>query len=33
MAWTNRISDLLFAMALSLNRSSGFRETSPDYSV
>jgi cob(I)alamin adenosyltransferase len=33
LRWTNRLSDLLFAMALSLNRSLGFVETSPDYSV
>jgi cob(I)alamin adenosyltransferase len=31
--WINRVSDLLFAMALSLNRSSGFSETSPDYTI
>ena len=33
LRWTNRISDLLFAMALSLNRSDGFAETPPDYSI
>jgi cob(I)alamin adenosyltransferase len=33
LRWINRLSDLLFAMALSLNRSDGFRETSPDYTV
>ncbi|MCI4360664.1 MAG: cob(I)yrinic acid a,c-diamide adenosyltransferase [Thermoplasmata archaeon] len=33
LRWTNRLSDLLFAMALSLNRSMGFVETSPDYST
>jgi len=33
LRWINRVSDLLFAMALSLNRSSGFSETSPDYTV
>jgi cob(I)alamin adenosyltransferase len=31
--WINRVSDLLFAMALSLNRTTGFSETSPDYST
>jgi cob(I)alamin adenosyltransferase len=33
LRWINRLSDLLFAMALSLNRSLGFGETPPDYSV
>jgi cob(I)alamin adenosyltransferase len=33
LRWSNRVSDLLFAMALSLNRSMGFAETSPDYTV
>ena len=31
--WVNRLSDLLFAMALSLNRSDGFREAVPDSEV
>jgi len=33
LRWINRLSDLLFAMALSLNRSMGFTETRPDYTV
>jgi cob(I)alamin adenosyltransferase len=33
LRWINRLSDLLFAMALSLNRSQGFGETPPDYTV
>jgi cob(I)alamin adenosyltransferase len=33
LKWTNRLSDLLFAMALSLNRSEGFAESSPDYTT
>jgi cob(I)alamin adenosyltransferase len=31
--WANRLSGLLFALALSVNRSEGFVETPPDYSV
>jgi cob(I)alamin adenosyltransferase len=31
--WANRMSGLLFAMALSVNRSEGFAETPPDYSI
>ena len=33
LRWINRMSDLLFAMALSLNRSTDFRETRPDYTI
>ena len=31
--WLNRVSDLLFALALSVNRHEGFAETAPDYST
>lgn len=33
LAWTNRLSDLLFALALSANRSAGVAEVRPDYTV
>ncbi|MCI4346984.1 MAG: cob(I)yrinic acid a,c-diamide adenosyltransferase [Thermoplasmata archaeon] len=33
LQWINRLSDLLFALALSVNRHEGFRETAPDYTV
>ncbi len=33
LAWANRLSDLLFALALYANRSSGAAEIRPDYSV
>ena len=33
LRWTNRVSDLLFALALALNRTQGEREIPPDYSV
>ena len=33
LKWLNRLSDLLFALALSVNRSDGFRELAPDYTV
>ena len=33
LVWANRLSDLLFALALSVNRAQGFREVPPDYSV
>jgi cob(I)alamin adenosyltransferase len=33
LQWVNRLSDLLFALALSVNRHEGFREIPPDYSV
>jgi len=33
LQWTNRLSDLLFALALSVNRHEGFREIAPDYTV
>ncbi|MCI4369205.1 MAG: cob(I)yrinic acid a,c-diamide adenosyltransferase [Thermoplasmata archaeon] len=33
LIWANRLSDLLFALALSANRSEGFVETPPDYAV
>ncbi len=32
LRWTNRMSDLLFAVALSVNRADGVREIPPDYS-
>jgi len=33
LSWTNRLSGLLFALALATNRALGVRETAPDYSV
>ncbi|MCI4355372.1 MAG: hypothetical protein L3K06_08425, partial [Thermoplasmata archaeon] len=33
LRWTNRLSDLLFALALSVNRAQGEREIAPDYTV
>jgi cob(I)alamin adenosyltransferase len=33
LQWANRLSDLLFAVALVVNRTAGFGEVSPDYSV
>ncbi len=33
LTWANRLSDLLFALALWANRSAGAAETPPDYSV
>lgn len=33
LVWSNRMSDLLFALALSINRSRGFVELPPDYAV
>ena len=33
LAWSNRLGDLLFALALAVNRFQGFTETPPDYSV
>jgi cob(I)alamin adenosyltransferase len=33
MQWLNRLSDLLFALALTVNRTQGIREIAPDYSV
>ncbi|MCI4346358.1 MAG: cob(I)yrinic acid a,c-diamide adenosyltransferase [Thermoplasmata archaeon] len=33
LAWTNRLSDLLFALALAINRELEFVELPPDYSV
>jgi cob(I)alamin adenosyltransferase len=33
LQWSNRLSDLLFALALSINRAEGVKEISPDYSV
>jgi cob(I)alamin adenosyltransferase len=33
LRWLNRMSDLLFALALSVNRADGFAEVAPDYSV
>jgi cob(I)alamin adenosyltransferase len=32
LQWTNRLSDLLFALALSVNAAAGVDETAPDYS-
>ena len=31
--WANRLSGLLFALALLLNRSAGVAETAPDYTT
>jgi cob(I)alamin adenosyltransferase len=33
LQWANRLSSLLFALALVVNRSRGFAEIPPDYSV
>lgn len=33
LRWANRLSDLLFAMALAANAALGVPETAPDYSV
>ncbi|EQD35054.1 ATP/cobalamin adenosyltransferase, partial [mine drainage metagenome] len=33
LRWTNRMSDLLFAMALAANAALGVAERAPDYSV
>ncbi|MCI4318838.1 MAG: cob(I)yrinic acid a,c-diamide adenosyltransferase [Thermoplasmata archaeon] len=33
LQWANRLSDLLFAMALSVNHELGVAEVPPDYSV
>jgi cob(I)alamin adenosyltransferase len=33
LKWANRLSDLLFAMALSVNRADRFEEIVPDYTV
>jgi len=33
LAWTNRLSDLLFAAALATNHALGVAEVPPDYSV
>ncbi len=33
LQWANRLSDLLFALALSVNRREGHREIAPDYAV
>ena len=33
LAWANRISDLLFALALATNAALGVSETPPDYSA
>ncbi len=33
LQWTNRLSDLLFAMALAANHALGVAETAPDYST
>jgi len=33
LSWTNRLSGLLFALALATNRALGVTETPPDYSV
>jgi cob(I)alamin adenosyltransferase len=33
LQWANRMSDLLFAVALVVNRSAGFAEISPDYTI
>jgi ATP:cob(I)alamin adenosyltransferase len=33
LQWANRLSDLLFALALATNRALGVAETPPDYSV
>jgi cob(I)alamin adenosyltransferase len=33
LQWTNRVSDLLFAMALCVNQAAGVAEVPPDYTV
>ena len=33
LRWANRLSSLLFALALSVNRADGFAEIAPDYTV
>ncbi len=33
LQWANRLSSLLFALALAINRSEGFEEIPPDYTV
>jgi cob(I)alamin adenosyltransferase len=33
LQWANRLSDLLFAMALAANAALGVAETAPDYSI
>lgn len=33
LQWANRVSSLLFALALEVNRAEGFVEIPPDYSV
>ncbi len=33
LAWANRLSDLLFALALAANHALGVDEIPPDYSV
>ncbi|MCI4353470.1 MAG: cob(I)yrinic acid a,c-diamide adenosyltransferase [Thermoplasmata archaeon] len=33
LRWANRLSSLLFALALAVNRTEGFTEIPPDYSV
>jgi cob(I)alamin adenosyltransferase len=33
LQWANRLSDLLFAVALVVNRRAGFVEISPNYSI
>lgn len=33
LRWANRVSSLLFALALTVNRAEGFPEISPDYTV
>lgn len=33
LQWANRLSDLLFALALSVNRAEGFVETPPDPKI
>ncbi len=33
LQWANRLSSLLFALALAVNRAEGFAEIPPDYTV
>lgn len=33
LQWANRLSDLLFAVALTVNRAQKFPETAPNYSI
>lgn len=33
LQWVNRLSDLLFAVSLVVNRRAGFHEIPPDYSI